>query len=248
LTIERQAENVSISVANPDGLAEAVATAVRSADEAQKAMRGVNDFKELMLAFHNYHVTYNQFPPSKNPAYFDENGHPHLSWRVHLLPFVGEFALWERFNLEEPWDSETNAPLLDEMPAIFKTTSEATKTTIMGFVSKPDAPMRVGMTMMPNSGGARIRDFVDGDSHSGLIFEFSAEMAVPWTKPVDVPYEVDKPLASMGKPNEDFVTVGFVDGSVAKIPKDIGEDLWRAIITRNGYKEDEDVDFSIIGR
>ncbi len=58
-----------------------------------------------------------------NPAYFDAEGKPWLSWRVHLLPFLGYQSLYERFNLNESWDSANNLPLLDEMPDLFRDAS-----------------------------------------------------------------------------------------------------------------------------
>lgn len=42
-----------------------------------------------------------------------------LSWRVHLLPFVGEAALHREFHLDEPWDSPHNGPLAERMPKIY---------------------------------------------------------------------------------------------------------------------------------
>lgn len=42
-----------------------------------------------------------------------------LSWRVHLLPFLNETALYEQFHLDEPWDSAGNLPLVERMPKVY---------------------------------------------------------------------------------------------------------------------------------
>ncbi len=34
------------------------------------------------------------------------SGSSPLSWRVHLLPFLGEDELYAKFDLSQPWDSE----------------------------------------------------------------------------------------------------------------------------------------------
>lgn len=55
------------------------------------------------------------------PAYtVDALGNPLHSWRVLILPYLGEKELYARFALDEPWDSETNAPLGDVAPEVFR--------------------------------------------------------------------------------------------------------------------------------
>lgn len=246
LTVSGAGSNVSITVARPEGLTEAVVSAVQAAEEMQKAMVGVNNFKVLTIGFHTYHDIYKSFPPAANPSFFDEKGQPHLSWRVHLLPFIEQQVLADKFRYDEPWDSEHNIALLGEMPAIYKTTADPTKTTIMGFVSAdPIAKGIAGLTPSRRGSGPLLRDFIDGTSNTALIVEFSPEEAMPWTKPVDYLYDPEKPLPKLGKPDEDFVIVAFADAAVVKVPKATDKKLWRALITRNGFK-DEDVDFSTV--
>src|SRR5687768_14786905 len=38
----------------------------------------------------------------------DEKGKPLLSWRVRILPYLGEEAILTQFKFTEPWDSENN--------------------------------------------------------------------------------------------------------------------------------------------
>ncbi len=68
----------------------------------------------LGLAFHKYHNAHGQFPA---PEVSRADGTPLLSWRVALLPDLGYRPLYERFHLDEPWDSPHNRSLLAEMPA-----------------------------------------------------------------------------------------------------------------------------------
>ena len=49
----------------------------------------------------------------------NESGRELLSWRVFLLPYLGEEALYKQFRLNEPWDSPHNRTLVDKMPAVF---------------------------------------------------------------------------------------------------------------------------------
>ena len=66
------------------------------------------------MAIHNYHDAYTHLPAQ---AICDAEGKPLLSWRVALLPFFGEQNLYDKFQLDEPWDSGHNRPLLARMPA-----------------------------------------------------------------------------------------------------------------------------------
>src|SRR5262249_19374530 len=72
----------------------------------------------------------NRKPPARRPAAprdgleslppaasYDLQGKGLQSWRVHLLPFLGEDKLYKEFRLNEPWDSDHNKKLLSRMPA-----------------------------------------------------------------------------------------------------------------------------------
>ncbi len=52
-------------------------------------------------------------------AILDKNGKPLLSWRVALLPYIEQDALYRQFKLDEPWDSEHNKKLIAQMPKIY---------------------------------------------------------------------------------------------------------------------------------
>ncbi len=53
------------------------------------------------------------------PAITDKAGKPLLSWRVAILPYLGEGKLFEQFKQDEPWDSAHNKKLLAKMPRAF---------------------------------------------------------------------------------------------------------------------------------
>jgi hypothetical protein len=78
-----------------------------------------NNLKQLLLAMHQYHNTYNRFPPAVTLGKDGQGGPPH-SWRVALLPFMGEHALYNEYRFHEPWDSEHNRTLLAKMPAVYR--------------------------------------------------------------------------------------------------------------------------------
>ncbi len=50
------------------------------------------------------------------PYIVDPSGAPLHSWRVLLLPYLGEQKLYEQIKLDEPWDSEWNRQFHKRMP------------------------------------------------------------------------------------------------------------------------------------
>gem|GEM_PF-2739693 len=62
----------------------------------------------------------NIFGPTKTKADGSRQINPLLSWRVQLLPFIERRDLYERFHLDEPWDSPHNRKLIPEMPPFFR--------------------------------------------------------------------------------------------------------------------------------
>lgn len=72
--------------------------------------------KKLAAAFAAYHADHGSYPPAALAA---ADGTPLLSWRVALLPYLGEKALYSQFHFDEPWDSLHNKTLIAKMPAAF---------------------------------------------------------------------------------------------------------------------------------
>ncbi len=75
--------------------------------------------KKIMLAMHHYVDTYRHFPPAVMLGK-DGRGGPSHSWRVAILPQLGEHELYNEYRFDEPWDSDHNKKLLEKMPAVFR--------------------------------------------------------------------------------------------------------------------------------
>ncbi len=76
---------------------------------------------QLMLGLHNYHDVYGSFPPA---CVKDDRGRPLHSWRVLILPYINEQALYEQYDFSVPWNSPHNSRLNDRMPDMFHSCTE----------------------------------------------------------------------------------------------------------------------------
>jgi hypothetical protein len=193
----------------------------------------------IAFALHNYASVYGKFPP---PVVRDKDGRPLYSWRVAILSVTEENKLYREFKHDEPWDSPHNKTLLTKMPQFYRKAMWSDdpktpgKTHYQVFVGPGAAFERDGLTP---------RDFPDGLADTLLVVE--AAEPVPWSKPVDLEYDPDKPLPRLGGIHKkatfffnrvvntrDGFNAAFADASTRFIADDVSEATLRALITRNG--------------
>jgi hypothetical protein len=174
-----------------------------------REMQGKNNLKQIGLAMHNYHDTFNRFPAGG----LDENGKANgLSWRVHLLPFIEQGALYQKFNLDEAWDSEHNKKLINLMPTTFKAPGSTAKPGLTNYVVLSHAN-----GIVTGKEGKRIADILDGTSNTILAVEADDKHAVTWTKPADIDFDSKKPHTGLGKLRNGRFMALIADGSVQTI-------------------------------
>jgi Protein of unknown function (DUF1559) len=204
--------------------------AVQKVREAAARAQGQNNLKQLALAMHNHNSAYRGKLPAH--AIYGKDGKPLLSWRVAILPFVGQDHLYRQFKLDEPWDGEHNKKLIPLMPKVYLAPDA------------PPVPEPGGTYYQIFVGGGAVwesgpnppglpRTFVDGTSNTIMIAEAGAP--VIWTKPDDLAYDPAKPLPKLGNvwSRQGFL-VALGDGSVRLIRPTVSEATLRAAITANG--------------
>jgi hypothetical protein len=170
-----------------------------------------DDLNRLALAMHKYESAYYRLPPAATVNQFNK---PLLSWRVLMLPYLGEEKLYKEFHLDEPWDSNHNKKLIAKTPAIFrapnKKLADEFKTVYLAPVSKETV-------FQPDGATVKLSNIYDGTYNTILLVQANDGAAVTWTKPDDLPVDTSKPFRGLEQPGEGFFFVAMCDGTVHRI-------------------------------
>lgn len=186
-----------------------------------------NNVRQLALAMHNFHDTYRHFPANDGAG--EDEAAVGLSWRVHLLPYLEQNALYEQFHMDEPWDSDHNKALIEQMPDVFKVpgVEEPGMTSIHVFTGDK--------CPFPSGKGRSMREITDGTSNTVMMVVAGPETAAPWTKPGGLELNESDPLSVLGTLGQSFAAV-LMDGSVRNIATTIDPVVFSLLLQHNDGK------------
>lgn len=194
--------------------------------------QALNSLKQIALAMHNFHDVHGYFPPH---ALVDEEGNKLLSWRVLILPYLGEQTLYDAFRLDEPWDSEHNSQLIGRMPQVLQSRDvPAAGGEPFAGMTRFVAPLTASSVFGRPGPGVPIRNITDGTSNSLLVVESGREHAVVWTRPEDLIVDEAAPLESIVGSGGAGFTACLCDGSARHLPATVSPDTLRALLTIDG--------------
>ncbi len=190
-----------------------------------------NNLKQIGLALRQYQRRYSCLPPAFVP---DANGKPMHSWRVLLLPFLDQDALYQKYSFKEPWDGPNNRKLSNVSIGVYKCTSDAPEYANTSYV----AVVGPG-TAWPGATGARLGDVQTDPGNTVLVVEV-ADSGVNWMEPRDLSFEnMDfhvngQPRNSISSRHRGDATVLFVDGSVGRLGDGLTPEAIRAMLRITG--------------
>jgi hypothetical protein len=130
---------------------------------------------KAMLQYHNDN---GRFPPA---AVLDAQGRPLHSWRVLLLPYLGQAALFQQYNMSKPWDDPQNQRLAAQMPAVYHCPDSfnvASSETSYMVVAGPE-------TVFHGRESASLHEIHDGAARTLLVVETTGN-AINWLEPRDL--------------------------------------------------------------
>jgi len=152
--------------------------AVQAAREAARRVACTNNMKQIGLAMYSYEQKYGCFPPAFIP---DKDGKPLHSWRVLVLPYLGQQALYAQYRFDEPWDGPHNRTLASQMPSVY-----ACPTDMPPGGSVTSYAMLVGPhAISTGPKGRSSSEIKDGLSNTIMVAE-AADAGINWMEPRDL--------------------------------------------------------------
>lgn len=210
--------------------------AIQSARSVAWESECSNNLERIGVALRAYHAAHGTYPP----AYLaGEDGKPRHSWRVMILPYLGDEAasVYQQYDFSEPWDSPQNIRLADFMPSVYacpehpegRANQETTYLAIVG----PG-------TLFPP--GRSVSDGQIGDLPEETIAVVeTAQSGISWLKPHDL--EASKMAFEINSREETDpgshhrrggAHVLTADGQVHWLPDDFSPDYLNSMSTING--------------
>lgn len=229
--------------------------AVQQAREAARRTQSRNNLKQIGLALHNFHDTFNSFPAGTipNPKLEPEE---RQSWLVPILPYMDQAALYNSMNpdlrksavwndedLEDAIQAKVPVYINPSQPAAMDLEGAATDYAGWAGVGK-DAPTDKckpdKMGIFGYNRATKIGDITDGTSNTAMVSDVTSNSRGPWAQggKSTVRALTAKPYVNgpdgIGSPHIGMFHVLMADGSVRAVSNNIAAEILEAIATRAG--------------
>ncbi len=135
-----------------------------------------NNLTRIGQAILRYEQDKGHFPP----AYVvDKDGKPLYSWRVIILPYLGEDALYAAFDKAKPWDAPENMALISRMPSVYRCPTEVDIDDESCYLA-----IRGEGLFFDGSQGRKRNELVDPIESILMVVE-ARKTGIAWTEPRD---------------------------------------------------------------
>jgi len=221
-----------------------------TAEMLSQLERSAENLRRMGQAMHRFHEQHGHFPPA---IVYGPDGKPWHSWRVLILPHLGQQALYDQYRLDEPWDGPHNRQLSVSVPDVYRdpihdpsqdsyTHYAVVVGPVVAFADEPRRPLAF-LSQPAGLTGATcgLRNCTDGTSNTIFIGSISPQRQIPWTKPEDLVWRYDFPplgaadgfAAPYRARDRAGGMFGFVDGSACCISAEIDIQVFRHLLQMN---------------
>ncbi|MFM7070777.1 MAG: DUF1559 domain-containing protein [Planctomycetota bacterium] len=218
--------------------------AISQARQAARRTQSMGNLKQISLAVHNYADTYRLLPYAGAE---DREYGLAMSSRVRLLPFIESFAIHDRVNYNEPWDSPANQWLSTVMPRNYASPMQppsVSNTTYLAVVDSFKVPAdaatwdrnRPQPVFSQDARTVQFSDITDGSSNTLMFLEVDASDSVIWSSPRNWIFDSQQPRKGLGATYGNGFLGAFVDGSVRFIDNSTPDETLSCFMTRNDGK------------
>ncbi len=152
--------------------------------DARMQNASIKNLEKIAVALNAYAADHGTYPPA---VLRDQAGSPLHSWRVLILPYLGEQEMYDLFDLSKPWDHETNLQASFIMPDVYRHPSDnQSGPGVSGYylITGPG-------TLFPASGPLSPQDISDNSSQTILAVAATPPLRTTmgaWAEPIDLDY------------------------------------------------------------
>ncbi|MBN2578135.1 MAG: DUF1559 domain-containing protein [Pirellulales bacterium] len=218
--------------------------AISTAREAVYRSACVVNLKQIGVALHNYQSANQHLPLAITR---DAEGKPLHSWRTMILPMLEWGPLFDRLDLQKPWNGPENKKLLSTAISVYACPAamrqQKPHLTNYVVITGPD-------TLWPDDRPGDLSNIPDGASNTILAVEIG-QSDIAWGEPRDLTLQEMEERLNSQDPEEIFswhgydedgfyltrgrgVNVLFADGSVQFFRKSGLRKYLKALVTPNG--------------
>ncbi len=202
--------------------------------EQAKNLVSEGNLQQIGLALMKYRMQHGEYPPAYVAG---TDGKPLYSWRVLMLPYMDQEALYQKFDKTKAWDSPENKPISDLALDLFQNPNEESKGT-----SLTDYVAAVGDETLFVPPPQKVVDDMNVSPSTIAVGEI-AHSKIHWAEPRDLDVSTMsmklKDPAGTGFSNSSgrkTVNVALADARVLSLHADIDPRTLRELLTRNGKK------------
>ncbi len=195
--------------AAPEAFAKVFAEVIAPSRAEARQLSLMNQLKQIGLAIHNYHATEKHLPPR---CFTDREGKPLLSWRVALLPYIEQSAMYRAMKLGQAWNSEDNLLASQTLIPTYRDESEPSAKTRMR------APVYPGSIWHGDGPPKTFSDVKDGTSNTIAVIHVPENAAIEWSNPEPWVLSVDDPMSDVFGDRE-TASVVLLDGAALVLKK-----------------------------
>ncbi len=232
--------------------------AISAVEAAAQTTASLEHLRELAIGMHSHHDTRGALPSRASYAPDEPNqppgrqGKPLLSWRVHLLPHIGQAVLWGQFKHDEPWDGPHNRQFISRMPSVFASPGRDLgegKTCYLVPISNDErfaTAFPSGLTRWKSEQpwqacpcytlGCTFGSMIDGTSNTIMIVEVPPEKAVIWTKPDDWEVDPSDPKKGLFGARTGVLLAATADAALHRIPDTVSAETLNRAFGRGDQK------------
>jgi hypothetical protein len=196
----------------------------------------IKNLEKIADALNAYAADHGTYPPA---VLRDAAGRAMHSWRVLILPYLGEQEMYDLFDLSKPWDHEINLQASFTMPDVYRHPADAKSgrdSSGYYLISGPG-------TLFPPSGPLSPQQISDNPSQTILVVAATPPLRTgmgAWAEPIDLDYSKMRGVVNgtagiePGGHLASGVTVATVDGRGHFLETGLPSTTFNALVTPSG--------------